>query len=482
MLRADEATRFLVLEMGARGVGHIAYLCGIAAPDIAVVLNVGHAHVGEFGDQATIGRAKSELVSALKPGGVAVLNADDPIVAAMASKAPGRVITFGESAADVQVTDLRLDQLARPSFRLVHEGKAVEVTLHLSGEHAAVNAAAAAAAALAAGLDLATVADRLSSAEPQSRWRMEVTHSSDGVVLVNDAYNANPESTRAALKSLGSDVRGWSFLGCAGRCSNWVTPVRTPTTASADLPSAWTSRLVAVVGRGRGPFTWARPTRAPGARNPPGCPTPRRLWRCCAELRPGDVVLVKASRAWAEKVVEALMDGGNLVIQVILAAGFALMVGLFGTPLLIRFLRRHGYSQAIRVSADGINYPEHQGKKGTPAWGTGDPGGVVGGGAVAHLVVWRVPTVTGLLALYLMVGLGLVGMADDYLKIFKQRSTGVGRAPNCSDRRSWRCPSRCSRFNSPTNTAGQRPPRRFPSCATPHRAADGARRCSGSGC
>ena len=114
------------------------------------------------------------------------------------------------------------------------------------------------------------------------------------------------------------------------------------------------------------------------------------------------------------------------MIQVILAAGFALMVGLFGTPLLIRFLRRHGYSQAIRVSADGINYPEHQGKKGTPSMGgLAILVGVVGGYAVAHLVVWRVPTVTGLLALYLMVGLGLVGMADDYLKIFKQRSTGV---------------------------------------------------------
>lgn len=313
VLRADEATRFLVLEMGARGVGHIAYLCGIAAPDIAVVLNVGHAHVGEFGDQATIGRAKSELVSALKPGGVAVLNADDPIVAAMASKAPGRVITFGESAADVQVTDLRLDQLARPSFRLVHEGKAVEVTLHLSGEHAAVNAAAAAAAALAAGLDLATAADRLSSAEPQSRWRMEVTHSSGGVVLVNDAYNANPESTRAALKSLAAmsaGGRSWAVLGEMLELGDSSTDAHDSIGRLAVRLDI--SRLVAV-GEGARPIhmgaahegswgeesTWVPDTEAAVA-----------LLR--AELRPGDVVLVKASRSVGlEKVVEALMDGGT---------------------------------------------------------------------------------------------------------------------------------------------------------------------------
>ncbi|MDQ1248583.1 MAG: phospho-N-acetylmuramoyl-pentapeptide-transferase [Actinomycetota bacterium] len=114
------------------------------------------------------------------------------------------------------------------------------------------------------------------------------------------------------------------------------------------------------------------------------------------------------------------------MIQVVLAALVALAVTLFGTPLLIALLRRHGYSQAIRVSKDGIQYPEHQGKKGTPSMGgLAIIIAVVLGYAVAHLAVWRPPTVSGLLCLYLMVGLGLVGMADDYLKIFKQRSTGV---------------------------------------------------------
>lgn len=114
------------------------------------------------------------------------------------------------------------------------------------------------------------------------------------------------------------------------------------------------------------------------------------------------------------------------MIQIVTAAGIALLVTLFGTPLLIKFLRRHGYSQAIRVSEDGIQYPEHQGKKGTPSMGgLAIIIAVLLGYSVAHLVVMRPPTVTGLLSMYLMVGLGLVGMADDYLKIFKQRSTGV---------------------------------------------------------
>lgn len=114
------------------------------------------------------------------------------------------------------------------------------------------------------------------------------------------------------------------------------------------------------------------------------------------------------------------------MILVIVAAGVSLLVALFGTPLLIKFLRRHGYSQAIRMSGDGIQYPEHQGKRGTPSMGgLAIIVAVVVGYIAGHLAVWSPPSVSGLLALYLMVGLGLVGMADDYLKIFKQRSTGV---------------------------------------------------------
>ncbi len=111
---------------------------------------------------------------------------------------------------------------------------------------------------------------------------------------------------------------------------------------------------------------------------------------------------------------------------VLIAAGLGLFVSLLGTPLLIRFLRRHGYSQAIRVSTEGELYPEHEGKRGTPSMGgLAILAGLLVGYFGAHLAAWRAPSVSGLLAIYLSVGLGCVGMADDYLKIFKQRSTGV---------------------------------------------------------
>ncbi|MFG2086115.1 MULTISPECIES: UDP-N-acetylmuramoyl-tripeptide--D-alanyl-D-alanine ligase [unclassified Spirillospora] len=209
VLRADAATRHLVLEMGARGIGHIAYLTGIAPPDVGVVLNVGTAHVGEFGSRENIARAKGELVEAVRPGGTAVLNADDPLVAAMASRTRGEVVTFGRSPdAAVRAADETLDEQGRARFTLVTPEGSAPVALRLHGSHAVPNALAAAAAARAAGLAPAEIAAGLSEAEPVSRWRMEVTERADGVTVVNDAYNANPDSTRAAIDVLAHMARG----------------------------------------------------------------------------------------------------------------------------------------------------------------------------------------------------------------------------------------------------------------------------------
>ncbi|GAA1395563.1 UDP-N-acetylmuramoyl-tripeptide--D-alanyl-D-alanine ligase [Kitasatospora putterlickiae] len=202
MLRADAATRFLVLEMGARHVGDIAWLTGLVSPDIAVVLNVGLAHLGEFGSRAAIARTKGELVRGLAPGGTAVLNADDPRVAAMSALTGGPVLTFGRAAhADVQVRDLALDRLGRPSCTLRTAAGSAHLTLPLVGAHQALNAVAATAAALAAGvpLDLATGALGTASLSP---WRMELRDLACGATLLNDTYNANPDSTRAALDAL----------------------------------------------------------------------------------------------------------------------------------------------------------------------------------------------------------------------------------------------------------------------------------------
>ena len=198
VLRADPETRYLVIEMGARGIGHIASLCRIAPPDIAVVLNVGLAHVGEFGSPDVTAQAKGEIVEALTADGTAVLNADDPRVTAMASRTSARVLTFG-AAGDVAVGDVRLDEVGEPHFTLTHAGTSVEVHVPQIGAHHAVNAAAAATAALALGLDLPIVAERLDHAAARSPMRMARHVRDDGLVVIDDAYNANPESMAAAL-------------------------------------------------------------------------------------------------------------------------------------------------------------------------------------------------------------------------------------------------------------------------------------------
>ena len=203
VLRADRTTRFLVVEMGARGIGHISYLCEIAPPQVAAVLNVGTAHVGEFGSREAIAVAKGEIVEALPDDGTAVLNAGDDLVAAMRDRTRARVLTFGvDRDADVAARDLEVDDRVRPSFGLGYAGEWHPVRLQQSGLHQVENAAAAAAMALAAGLSLEQVADALGTAASASPMRMEVHERADGLVVINDAYNANPASTAAALHTL----------------------------------------------------------------------------------------------------------------------------------------------------------------------------------------------------------------------------------------------------------------------------------------
>jgi UDP-N-acetylmuramoyl-tripeptide--D-alanyl-D-alanine ligase len=217
VLRIDANTQTLVCEYSARGVGHIRDLSRIARPDIAVVLNVGSAHLGEFGSRALVAEAKGELVEALPAEGVAVLNADDALVLDMRSRTAAKVLTFGQSAiADVRITDLSVDNEVRARFRLVTPEGAAPVELRVHGAHQAGNAAAAAAAALAAGLDLDTIAAALCEAEARSAHRMSLRRRGDGLLVIDDAYNANPESTAAALDALaalGSGRRRWAVLG-----------------------------------------------------------------------------------------------------------------------------------------------------------------------------------------------------------------------------------------------------------------------------
>ncbi len=207
--------------MGADGPGNIAYLTRIAPPDVGVVLAVGTAHVGKFGSVDAIAATKGEMVAGVLPGGTVVLNADDQRVAAMASSAPAdrQVVTFGTiPAADVRASDVEVDATGRAGFGLQAAGAApLPVGLRLVGAHHVSNALAAAAVATALGVGTATVAEVLSRARPVSPHRMAVTERPDGVTVVDDAYNANPDSMRAALRSLavmaGRSRRSVAVLG-----------------------------------------------------------------------------------------------------------------------------------------------------------------------------------------------------------------------------------------------------------------------------
>lgn len=308
VLRAGAETDFLIVEMGARGIGHIAYLCEIAPPRIAAALNVGTAHVGEFGGREQIAQAKGEIVEALPVDGAAVLNADDPLVAAMAPRTRARVLTFGRGGA-VRYDALELDVLGRPGFTLTHDDEAHPVQLVQTGAHQAQNAAAAAAMAIAAGFPLAAVADALSGAAAASRWRMEVHERSDGLVVVNDAYNANPDSMRAALEALVAigKARGRRTVAVLGEMMELGSEHEAGhRSVGADVVRLGVD-VVVVVGEPAAPIADAiAATDGPMAVRTEG--RDEALTWVRQNAGPEDVVLVKASRGAAlERVAEQLL-------------------------------------------------------------------------------------------------------------------------------------------------------------------------------
>ena len=222
VLLADENTRHLVLEMGASGPGHITYLTGIVAPDVAIELCVGHAHVGGFGGFEGVAAAKAELIRGMRPGGPVILNTDDPNVEAMAPLASGEVIRFsasGNPRAEVRAQDVSVDAADRASFTLVTPAGTAQVSLKIVGRHHVANALAAAAGALTLGVDLATVVQVLSSARALSPHRMDVHELViDGceLTLIDDSYNANLDSMRAGIAALSSIGKGGRTIAVLG--------------------------------------------------------------------------------------------------------------------------------------------------------------------------------------------------------------------------------------------------------------------------
>lgn len=316
-LRAGAETRHLVLELSARGPGHIAELATLAPPRIGVVLNVGTAHVGEFGSQEAIAQTKGELVEALPAeaaGGVAVLNVDDPLVAEMAARTGARVVRVGQSpSADIRATEVRLDDQARASFELLTPHGRAHVELPLHGEHHVANALASAAVALELGSPIAEVAAGLSAVRRRSARRMEVSTRSDGVSVLNDSYNANPDSVRAALKALASFSRGrrsWAILGVMGELG--ADSVSAHDEIGRLAVRLNINRLVVVGHDAAAMHYGASHEGSWGEESVLVADTAEAIALVRAELRPDDVVLVKASKvAELWRVADAVLENAG---------------------------------------------------------------------------------------------------------------------------------------------------------------------------
>jgi UDP-N-acetylmuramoyl-tripeptide--D-alanyl-D-alanine ligase len=292
----DHATA-LVLEIGSRGPGHIALLAPAAVPDVAVITNIGRAHLETFGDLDGVVEAKWELIEALGPDGTAVLPADDR---RLVGRRRGPMVTFGEDPdADLWVGNVSMDAAARSTFDIRHDGQTRRITLRMAGRHQPGNAAAAAAAAVAIGTPFGTAVDRIAEAAG-SAWRMEIH--SGRFTVVNDAYNANPDSTVTALETVaGMPGRHVAILGMMHELGDWAPAGhREVGRAAADLGYA----AVVVVGEDPGIAEGAGVVAHPVANVADAAELLDSL------LIEGDVVLIKASRAEGlERLADRLIGG-----------------------------------------------------------------------------------------------------------------------------------------------------------------------------
>ena len=302
LLECDDRTRFCILEMGARHMGDIARLCEIAKPNIGVVLTVGTAHIGEFGSREIIAKTKGELIESLGKDGVAILGTYDEFTPKMASLHQGEIILFGESA-DIQVraADIEMRE-GRPHFDLVTPAGRDAVGMRAVGAHQVSNALAVAAVGTALSLPLELIASSLSTAEISSKWRMELHESAD-LLIINDAYNANPESMSAAMRALVlfAQERGgsaWAFVGKMNELGQTQAP-----------QSAAIGALAVELG-----IDHLVEINAPEYGEPVGAmvihqrPTIESALDLVDYFAPGDVVLVKASRSQGFEVLAESLE------------------------------------------------------------------------------------------------------------------------------------------------------------------------------
>jgi UDP-N-acetylmuramoyl-tripeptide--D-alanyl-D-alanine ligase len=298
MLRVDEDTAYLVVEMGASAVGDIARLIRIVTPDIGIVLKVGLAHAGGFGGIEQTQRAKSEMVTDLPADAIALLNTDDPRVEAMAEVTAARIVRFGlDARADVRATDV-LATGDGTSFTVHADGASLPVRLRILGEHHVTNGLAALATARELGIPLDRAAAAIGAVPRAERWRMELLDAGDGITVVNDAYNASPDSTAAALKTLaqiGEGRRTVAVLGHMAELGEYATEEH-------DRLGRLVVRLnigqLVVVGEQARAIHQAASLEGSWdgeSKFVPDVDAAYDLLR--AELRPGDIVLVKSSKS-----------------------------------------------------------------------------------------------------------------------------------------------------------------------------------------
>ncbi len=308
LLRAEPGVEVVVAEMGARREGDVRLLCDVARPDAVVVTNVGRAHLGIFGSWDAIVRAGSEPVEWLGPDGTAIVNADDAVARAYADQTDAAVITFGlDPGADVRAEDVELGPDARATFTLCSAGEREPVELAVPGDHMVSNALAAAAVGRWAGVTLAECAAALKGAGV-AHWRMETSTGTSGIVIVNDAYNANPESMAAALKSARWMAKGERLVAVLGHMAE-LGPVEFEEHEKLGqlVVRIGVERLITVGEQARAIARAAiregqLPEDVASYEDPSDAAADVRAW-----ARPGDVVLVKGSRvAGLERVAETL--------------------------------------------------------------------------------------------------------------------------------------------------------------------------------
>lgn len=310
LLTAPPDAEVVICEMGSRGRGHISVLTGVADPQIGVVTNVGPAHLEMFGSIEVVAEAKAELVEALPPSGTAVLNADDPVVRGFAARTEARVLSFGAAPdADVRAEDVVLGSDARASFSLVAPGGRERVEVAVPGEHMVSNALAAAACGVALGLTVAECAVALKEARV-SPWRMEVFEGAGGIVVVNDAYNANPASMAAALKSARWMAGRSRCMAVLGEMAELGAHSQTEHERVGELVARLGIDALVTVGPAARRIGIAAEREGVEPERVSSCDTAdeaeslARAW-----ARPGDVVLVKGSRvAGLERLAEALRE------------------------------------------------------------------------------------------------------------------------------------------------------------------------------